>query len=83
MAHAWQLQDAKNKLSEVINEAIAHGPQIITRRGKETAVILSVDEYRHMAQPKTGLVKFMQQSPLRGVKLDLTRNTDPGRDTAL
>ncbi|OGO19618.1 MAG: hypothetical protein A2Z14_19590 [Chloroflexi bacterium RBG_16_48_8] len=36
----WQLQEAKNNFSEVVNKALSDGPQIITRRGKKVVVIL-------------------------------------------
>ena len=44
----WSLQDAKNKLSAVVDAAAAGTPQIVTRRGVETAVILSYDEYERI-----------------------------------
>ena len=42
----WQLQQAKTRLSEVIEEAHNRGPQIITRHGAERAVVLSIGDYR-------------------------------------
>ena len=41
----WSLQDAKNKFSEVVNAADAGEPQIVTKRGVPTAVVLSVREF--------------------------------------
>jgi prevent-host-death family protein len=41
---SWQLQEAKNKLSKVIDDARTSGPQSITVRGKETAVVLSAED---------------------------------------
>ena len=38
MARVWQLQEAKNKFSEVVEEAISHGPQIITKHGIEAVI---------------------------------------------
>ena len=35
MARTWQLQEAKSRFSEVVNEAIEHGPQIVSRHGEE------------------------------------------------
>ena len=81
--HTWQLQEAKNRLSEVVDKALHQGPQVITRRGAETAVILSMDDYRRMRQPETDLVEFMQTSPLAGVELDLERARDTGREIEL
>ena len=44
----WALQDAKNRLSEVVDAALSGQPQIVTRRGIETAVILSHDDYARL-----------------------------------
>ena len=41
----WSLQDAKNKFSEVVNAADAGEPQIVTKRGVPTAVVLSIKEF--------------------------------------
>ena len=79
----WQLQEAKNKLSQVINQAINLEPQVITLRGKEVVVVLSVDEYRRLIQPKKDLVAFLADSPLRGVELDLDRDKSLSRDIDL
>jgi len=40
----WQLQDAKNRLSEVVRKATDEGPQIITLRGDDAVVVVAVDE---------------------------------------
>ncbi len=81
--HTWQLQEAKNRLSEVVEKALHQGPQVITRRGAETAVVLSMADYKKMRQPETDLVEFMQTSPLTGVELDLERDRDTGREIEL
>ncbi|PSB04360.1 type II toxin-antitoxin system prevent-host-death family antitoxin [filamentous cyanobacterium CCP2] len=70
----WQLQEAKSKFSEVVNEAIAHGPQVITRRGTEVAIVLSYSEYRQLQTTQKKLSAFFQESPLAGVELDLSRD---------
>lgn len=72
----WQLHQAKNKLSEVVSRAVNDGPQVITRRGSEAVMVLSVEEYRRLRKPKTSLVEFFQSSPLAGVELDLGRSND-------
>ena len=79
----WQLHQAKNRFSEVVDNAIHKGPQVITRHGEETAVLLSVEEYRKLQRPKTSLVEFFRASPLVGVELDLERSDDPGREVDL
>ena len=45
--HTWSLQDAKNKFSEVIKAANNGRPQIVTRRGIPSAVVLSIEEFDH------------------------------------
>ncbi len=49
MAH-WQLQDAKARFSEFLNAALEKGPQIVTRRGVETAVLIPIDHWRRVQQ---------------------------------
>lgn len=83
MKTAWQLQTAKNRLSEVVEKALRQGPQTITRRGKETAVILSVKDYKKLTRPKGGLVDFFLRSPLRGVDIDLERDKGLPREVDL
>ena len=80
MARVWQLHEARNKLSEVVEEALQHGPQIISRRGKETAIVLSYADYRRMLLNQKKLTDFFRESPLADVDLDLTRDTSPTRD---
>ena len=74
MKHVWQLQEAKNRLSEVVEEAINHGPQIITKRGVEAVIIISYTEYRRMLAVQKKLSEFFQESPLAGIDLDLKRD---------
>ncbi len=83
MGSTWKLQDAKNRFSEVINKAARSGPQIVTRRGKEAAVVMSIEDYRQLIEPETSLVDFLSLSPLRGVELDLERSKEVGREIDL
>jgi len=79
----WQLQDAKNRFSEVVQKAIEQGPQIITRRGVKTVVILSVEDYRQLTNPKVNIIDFFRKSPLKDAMIDLTRDEDIGREIDL
>ena len=79
----WQLQDAKNRFSEVINKALAEGPQVVTRRGEEVAVILSADECNRLKKSKSSLREFFRESPLVGVDLEIERDQSYPRDTRL
>ena len=80
MKNRWQLQEAKNRLSAVIEEALNHGPQIITRRGVDTAVVLSIKEFIKMTKPEQDFVDFFQSSPLHGIEIDVTRSKDTSRE---
>jgi len=77
--HTWKLQQAKSRLSEVVDQALENGPQVITCHGKETAIVVSVSDYRRLATPNQGLVDFLRSSPLAEGGIDLERDPDPGR----
>jgi antitoxin Phd len=47
---AWQVQHAKARFSEFLNQTLKKGPQVVTRRGVETAVFVSIDEWRRLQQ---------------------------------
>ncbi|MBT1074296.1 type II toxin-antitoxin system Phd/YefM family antitoxin [Geobacter grbiciae] len=79
----WQLQEAKNRLSQVVDSALHDGPQTITVRGKPAAVVVSFEEFRKLSQPRIPLSRFFRESPLRAAELDLTRSTDPAREVEL
>ena len=83
----WKLEDAKNRFSELVRRALSHGPQWVTRNGRDTVVVLSAREYERLAAPKTSLVEFLRRSPLAEVlaegELDLERSREPGRDVTL
>ncbi|HEX9989658.1 MAG TPA: type II toxin-antitoxin system Phd/YefM family antitoxin [Chloroflexia bacterium] len=80
MARNWQLQEAKNRFSEVVEEALKDGPQVITRRGVETAVVISFTDYRKMLLGRKRLSEFFRDSPLTGLDLDKVRDNSPMRD---
>ena len=76
----WQLQEAKARLSEVIKRATKDGPQKITVHGNATAVVISNKEYERLKHPKGSFVKFMRNSPLYGLELNLRREQTLTRD---
>ena len=83
MPVSWEFQDAKNRLSEVVEKAVKEGPQTITRRGEPVAVVISAVEYRRLTQPKQSLFEFLHNSPMAEAMaeydLDFSRSTDTGR----
>jgi antitoxin Phd len=44
----WQLQDAKSRFSELIDDTLEKGPQVVTRRGVDTAVVVSIEEWKKL-----------------------------------
>ena len=83
MNRAWQLQEAKNKFSNLVECAQKEGPQVVTKHGKEAVVVLSADDYRKLARPKINLHQFLRKSPLAGLDLDLSRDKKAPRNISL
>lgn len=79
----WQLQEAKNRFSEVVRKASEEGPQTVTKHGKDSVVVLSVEDYRKLERPETSLVDFFRNSPLVSVELDTKREKSTSREVSL
>lgn len=74
----WQLQEAKSKLSQVINLAVNESPQLITRSGKPIAYIVSAETYEK--EHKQSLLDLLQSCPHKDIELDLERVKDYPRE---
>ena len=83
MANTWQLQEAKNKFSKLVEKAQHEGPQFVTKHGKESVVVLSVEEYQKIIKPKSNLFHFIQSSPLSKISIDIERDKNVFRDIEL
>ena len=83
MEHTWQLQEAKNKFSKLVEKAQHEGPQIVTKHGKESVVILSMEEYNKIIKPKSNLFQFIQTSPLSKALIDIDRDKSLCREIEL
>ena len=59
----WRVNDAKNRFSELIEEANSSGPQVITRHGNERAVVISIEEYRALTAHKPDLKSYLLGGP--------------------
>lgn len=79
----WQLQEAKQRFSELVNKALDEGPQVVTRRGEQVVVIVSNEEYKKLLKSQSSLLEFFRQSPLVGAELDLERDRSFPRKTQL
>jgi antitoxin Phd len=49
---SWPVQDAKARFSELLNRCLAEGPQTVTRRGEEKAVLVPMEEWKRLRQPR-------------------------------
>ena len=83
MGNVWQLQEAKNKFSNLVDKARHDGPQIVTRHGKESVVIIAIEDYQKLNKPTSDLISFFKKSPLSDINLDLTRDKSSSRDIEL
>ena len=46
--HSWAVQDAKARFSEFLDRCLTEGPQMVTKRGTEAAVLVPADEWRRL-----------------------------------
>ena len=80
---SWQLQDAKNRLSEVVDEAARNGPQVITRRGVEAAVVVSAADWATLSRRRSPLIEVLRRAPRTPGGLDVSLSRDAGREVEL
>jgi prevent-host-death family protein len=83
MNNTWQLQEAKSKFSKLVDAAMQNEPQIVTKHGDEAVVVLSIEQYNKLLEPKQDLLTFFNNSPLKGIELELDRQKDKPRDIEL
>jgi prevent-host-death family protein len=79
---AWQLQEAKQRFSEVVRRALDEGPQFVTRNGKSAVVVLDVVEYRRLKGVPTDFKAFLLTMP-RIDDLEIERSKEPPREVDL
>lgn len=79
----WSVAEAKARLSELLERARSAGPQTITRNGRETAVVVSVEEWKRRTERRGTLADFLNASPLPGSGLSLRRPKHRGRKLSL
>lgn len=75
----WQVQEAKQRLSELLKSAHENGPQVITRHGEEIAVVLDMQEYRRLRGTQITFKDLLTSGPLDVPELDLQRSDEPSR----
>ena len=65
MNNHWAVQDAKAKFSELLNACLAEGPQVVTKRGHETAVLITIKEWntlKKLAKPSLKLLLLSDEA---------------------
>ena len=80
----WKLEDAKARLSEVVRLASTAGPQLVTVRGREAAVILAPEQYKRLLPKQKGdlpLARFLKGLGLAALQIE--REVDTGREINL
>jgi len=81
----WQLQDAKNRFSEVVKRARDEGPQTVTVHGQRAAVVVSATQYDALVKPRMSFVDFLLSDtswPDDVVDAINDRSKDTGRNVA-
>ena len=73
---SWNLQDAKARLSELVDRCLIGEPQVILRRGEPAVVVLPFSEYERRREPRESLLSFLQRSPLHHADLKLERSKE-------
>lgn len=79
---AWQVQEAKQKFSELVQRAVDEGPQIVTRHGREVVVVISAPEFHRLTGRKPDFKQFLFSAPYFD-ELELERSADLPRDVEL
>ena len=60
---SWQVQDAKARFSEFLEASLTDGPQIVTRRGVEAAVLVPIEEWRRLQRSSRPTLKELLLAP--------------------
>lgn len=53
----WPVQDAKAKFSQMLDACLADGPQVVTRRGEEAAVLVPIGQYKRLTDNQRPTLK--------------------------
>jgi prevent-host-death family protein len=79
----WQVQEAKQRFSEVIRAAETGEPQIVTRHGEEIAVVIDIAAYRQLHGQSVSLMSYLRADPVADADFEVSRQRDLPRDIDL
>ena len=68
---SWPVQEAKARFSEFLEKSVTEGPQIVTKRGVETAVLVPIDEWRRLQQRARPTLKELLLAPEPRFELEI------------
>ena len=74
----WQVQDAKQRFSELVRRAVSEGPQTVTRHGEEVVVVVAADEFHRLAGGVPGFKEFLLGPPHAEIP-EVPRDSSPTR----
>jgi antitoxin Phd len=76
---AWQVQDAKARFSEFLDASLRDGPQVVTRRGVEAAVLVAITEWRRLTHAARPTLKQLLLAPGARFDIPVPARGDPRR----
>jgi prevent-host-death family protein len=79
--NTWPVQNAKAHFSELLNTCISDGPQMVTRRGEEAAVLVSISEWRQLNHAARPSLKALLLSDIGRTEFDLPQRGSAKRRT--
>jgi prevent-host-death family protein len=79
----WQVQEAKQRFSEMLRAAESGEPQIVTRHGEEVAVLIDIAQYHHLQGQSVGFMDYLRSEPLLDADLEIERASDAPRTVDL
>ena len=78
----WQVQEAKQRFSQLVQRALDDGPQVVTRHGKEVVVVVSAADYERLSHTKMDFRDFLMSAPPLD-ELEIARDRSPRREVDL
>lgn len=72
----WPVQDAKARFSEMLDASLNEGPQMVTKRGVETAVLVPIEEWKRLRGEQSKSAKDLLLNDPRRFELDLPERSE-------
>lgn len=69
--HTWPVQDAKARFSEFLDACVANGPQVVTRRGAEMAILVPIAQWKRLSSAAKPTLKELLLSDVDRVDFEL------------